>query len=87
MRVKLWVKLASTLFAVILCVLFSVYMIKDHGMVKAAWSAALWSLVSTSVFVATRLYHSSKGRRCELCNDMPAQEVQKTTHEANIIAE
>jgi len=33
--------------------------------------SALWAAVSSTLFVATRLYHSSRGRHCAYCGDTP----------------
>jgi hypothetical protein len=33
--------------------------------------SALWSALSSTLFVAARLYQSSRGRHCALCGDTP----------------
>lgn len=42
-----------------------------RGGEQALTQALVWAPITAAVFVATRLYHIRRGRRCELCNDMP----------------
>jgi len=42
-----------------------------RGGQQAMGQALFWAPITASVFIATRLYHIRRGRRCELCNDMP----------------
>lgn len=42
-----------------------------RGGEQALAQALIWAPITAAVFAATRLYHIRRGRRCELCRDMP----------------
>lgn len=62
-------------FVFILCLSFAVIalglMARGRPDASALFHASIWAPIAATIFVATRLYHSSRGRRCDLCRDMP----------------
>ena len=71
MGTKFWVLRATKVFTLVAILLFMVEILKGHKPSSALAFALLWSFIVTAIFIATRLYHSSKGRHCSLCNDTP----------------
>jgi len=71
MRLSFWIKRFAVVFTGIFLVLLAVGMMKGRPLRQVTIESLVWSAVATSLFVATRLYHLSKGRRCELCQDAP----------------
>ena len=60
-------------FAIVFAVLFVVSMMKGRGVAGGLEYAALWSVISTAVFVAARRYHLRRGEACALCDDLPIE--------------
>jgi len=73
MPLSFWIRRFITVFAGVFLVLFAVGLVKGRSLPQVAFESAVWSGAATSLFVATRLYHLSKGRRCELCQDAPPE--------------
>lgn len=71
MGASFWIRRAASVFAMIAAVLFAVSLLKGRGLLGSAELAAVWASASTAVFVGARLYQSSRGQRCELCQDVP----------------
>ena len=71
MGFKFWLFRATSVFTVIFFLLGIIYYFKGYETQEAILSAVIWSFISTSVFICTRLYHSKKGRSCAICNDTP----------------
>lgn len=71
MSTKFWILRAIRVFTLVAILLFMVEILKGHDIQSALSFALLWSFIATAIFIATRLYHSSKGRHCALCNDTP----------------
>jgi hypothetical protein len=71
MGTAFWIRRAATVFALVAAVLLVVSLLKGRGLTGSAEFAAAWSVVSTAVFIGARLYQSSRGQHCELCQDIP----------------
>lgn len=72
MGTPFWIRRAATVFAMIAAVLFVVSLLKGRGLLGSAEFTAVWASASTAVFIGARLYQSSRGQHCELCQDIPA---------------
>lgn len=51
--------------------IFGGQLLIGRGGEQALTQALVWAPITAAVFTATRLYHIRRGRRCELCGDMP----------------
>jgi hypothetical protein len=73
MGARFWIKrcLAVALGAFLLLLLAE--RLKGHGWREALAFSAAWALISASIFIGTRLYHSSHGQACAMCKDMPEE--------------
>ncbi len=69
MGIKFWLKRTATVFLCVLVILVIVELLKGHTLFESVIFALLWSTISTTIFIATRLYYSRKGVACDLCND------------------
>lgn len=72
MGTAFWIRRTATVFAIVATVLYVVSLLKGRGFLGSAEFAAVWAAASTAVFVGARLYQSSRGQHCELCQDVPA---------------
>ena len=73
MRIGFWVKRTSLVFSVVFVVLVAVELLKGHGLEAGLLFALLWSVISTAVFIGTRIFYVSRGKNCPMCNDLPQQ--------------
>ena len=71
MGTAFWIRRAATVFSMIAAVLFVVSLLKGRGLAGSAEFTAIWATASTAVFIGARLYQSSRGQHCELCQDIP----------------
>ncbi|MEW6992008.1 hypothetical protein AADZ91_15170 [Colwelliaceae bacterium 6441] len=67
LSLKFWLIRAIKIYCSVAIILLIVELIKDHTLINAIYFALFWSFITTSVFIATILYHLSKGRHCQLC--------------------
>lgn len=64
-----WLIRSIKVYVMVTVILFVVELLKGHAFLDAISFALLWSLITTVIFISTRLYHLSKGRECPLCQD------------------
>ena len=77
MRFNLWFKRFLQVFLVTFAILTASEMLKQHGFTSALRFAALWSFLSSSIFIGIRIYYTSKGKNCPMCNDLPQTQQPK----------
>ena len=77
MRFKFWLKRFLQVFLVAFAILTASEMLKHHGLGNALQFAALWAFLSTSIFIGVRIYYTSKGKNCPMCNDLPQTQQHK----------
>ena len=73
MDARFWIKRFLTVAVGAFLVLLLAERLKGHGWRAALVFGAEWALISTAVFVATRVYYARKGVACALCKDMPEE--------------
>jgi len=73
MRLFFWIKRFLTIFTGAFILLFAVGIARGRPMRQVLFDSVVWSGIAAALFVATRLYHLSKGRKCELCQDAPPE--------------
>lgn len=71
MGAKFWIVRFAKIFLSILLVLGAVSVLKGREINEALAFNAFWSLISTGIFISTRLYRSRRGEHCALCQDIP----------------
>jgi hypothetical protein len=60
--------------AIVFGVLFAVSLLKGRGIAGGLEFAALWSVVSTTVFVAAQAFQARRVASCEICEEGPSVE-------------
>ena len=73
MGYKFWIKRALKVYISVALILFIVELIKENTVQNAIYFALLWSLITTVIFISTRVYYLSKGVKCHICQDSPEQ--------------
>jgi ATP/ADP translocase len=71
MRFNFWFGRFLTVFAWVFVILVASELLKHHGWNTALRFAALWAAISTSIFIAVRIYYTRQGKNCPMCNDLP----------------
>ena len=69
MGYKFWIVRALKIFTGVSIVLLVVQLLKQHSIEDSIIFAVIWSFLTTLVFIVSRVYQSSKGVECALCND------------------
>ena len=57
----------------VFAVLFVVSLTKGRGVAGGLEYAALWSVITTVVFIVGRRYQIRRGEACALCDDLPVE--------------
>ena len=76
MPLSFWIKRFLAVFSGVFLVLLAVGLLKDRPLRQAVAESALWAAISTTIFIATRVYYSRRGQHCELCGDTPGLDGQ-----------
>lgn len=66
-----WIKRFFLVYVGVSLVLLLSERIKGHGWRGALTFSALWAVITTTVFIATRMYYSRRGVACPVCQDTP----------------
>ncbi|MEO6003507.1 MAG: hypothetical protein ABIZ04_23085 [Opitutus sp.] len=74
MKPSFWIKRFFVVFAGVFVVLIIAGLLRGRPIAGVATESAIWSGITSAVFVATRIYHSKRGRECALCGDTPGQD-------------
>ena len=73
MGARFWIRRFFTVAMGAFIILLLAERLKGHGWRTALVFGAAWGLITAAVFVATRMYHASRGRACAMCKDMPEE--------------
>lgn len=71
MRPIFWIRRFFLVYLGGFAVLVVAGLIRSRPWEVVLGDSALWAGLAAGLFIATRLYHSRKGRHCALCRDMP----------------
>jgi hypothetical protein len=71
MRTFFWVRRFCMVLMGVFAVLFTVYLVRGRELGWAFREAAIWSGISSTVFLISGLYYSRRGRACMLCDGLP----------------
>ena len=70
MSTLFWLKRSFAVFFCVFAGLTAVELLKRHALPSAITFAALWALIATGIFTATRVYYARRGIACAMCNDI-----------------
>lgn len=66
-----WIKRFLIVLAGAFALIFLVQLLKGHDLDYALSEAAIWSLVSATIFTGARFRQSRQGKHCAICKDTP----------------
>jgi len=66
-----WIRRYGQVWAIALAVIAVAQYAKGRPLGDAVLQGLLWGGISASVFTASRIYQSRRGRHCALCRDTP----------------
>ena len=72
MGTAFWIRRFALAFTIAFVVIAGAQLLRGREVRSSLEHGLLWALVSAGVFVGARLYQSSRGKHCALCNDIPA---------------
>jgi hypothetical protein len=70
-RIGFWLKRGLFVLSATFVLLFVVEILKGHGLEPSAEFGIIWSAISTTIFLGTRIFYVSRGKNCPMCNDLP----------------
>ena len=71
MSTGFWIRRFAIVFLGAFALIALAQWLKGNSAVYALRQGAIWGLISSSVFIAARVYHSRRGQPCQLCKDTP----------------
>lgn len=78
MGFKFWFVRMLKVYIGVATLLFIAELFKQKSLQQALIFACTWSLITTAIFISSRLYQSRKGVECTLCNDIPNKSKKNT---------
>jgi hypothetical protein len=72
MPIKKWIVQYLIMLAMVFVILALVQYLKGRGLAYATEFGILWSFITSTIFLGTRMYKYRKHTYCALCNDIPA---------------
>lgn len=67
-----WIRRYLTAFVVAACLIGGSQLLRGHTVGYSVTHGLIWGAISSTVFVATRMYYSRRGYVCAMCQDTPA---------------
>ena len=71
MGASFWIRRFLTVLFSAFVIIGGVQLLKGHSPSYAAFQAAVWSLLSATVFTVSRFFQARRGQHCALCKDTP----------------
>ena len=71
MATRFWVQRFFVVFAGAFLVIAVAQFLKHHDLSYVLKDGLIWAGATAAVFTAARIYQSSKGQHCAVCNDTP----------------
>jgi len=71
MKAFKWIRLYFTAYVVTCAVLVLAGFARGRAWAVVRADSALWAGITAAIYVAAKYYHSSRGRPCELCQQIP----------------
>jgi hypothetical protein len=66
-----WIKRFLVVAIAAFAVLTLAQLLRGHELVAAVTFGLSWGVLTSVIFTGTRMYRSSKGQHCAICNDTP----------------
>lgn len=71
MGTAFWIKRFLVVLAGAFAVIGAAQLLRGHDLAYSLSQAAIWSVITATVFTVARLYQSRRGQHCAICKDTP----------------
>ncbi|THD08302.1 hypothetical protein [Rhodanobacter lindaniclasticus] len=71
MGTTFWIKRFLTVLVGAFVIIGTVQMLKGHDLLYSVTQAAIWGVITATVFAVGRIYQSRRGQHCAICKDTP----------------
>ncbi|HEX8281646.1 MAG TPA: hypothetical protein VF551_09725 [Chthoniobacterales bacterium] len=75
-----WIKRYFTVLVGAFIVICAAQLLKGHDLRYSAAQAAIWGVITASVFTIARWFQARRGQHCAICRDTP--EMQQTRRDS-----
>ena len=66
-----WIRRFVTAFVVAVGLIGGSQLLRGHTVDYSAMHGLIWGAISSSVFIATRMFYARRGYACAMCQDTP----------------
>lgn len=66
-----WVRRFLLVFGIAFAAIAAAHLLRGHELVYSLKESVLWAMISTNIFITSRIYQSRRGVHCALCKDTP----------------
>ncbi|HNV84477.1 MAG TPA: hypothetical protein PLF92_12165 [Arenimonas sp.] len=66
-----WVRRFLLVFGIVFAAIVAAHLLRGHELVYSLKESVLWAMISTNIFITSRIYQSRRGVHCALCKDTP----------------
>ena len=66
-----WIRRYLTVFVVAASLIGGSQLLRGHTLGYSATHGLIWGAISSTVFIATRLFYARRGYACAMCQDTP----------------
>lgn len=71
MGIRFWIKRFLTVLVGAFVIICAAQFLRGHDFRYAAVQAAVWGIITASVFTVARVFQSRRGQHCAICKDTP----------------
>ncbi len=72
-----WIRRYVTAFVVAVALIGGSQLLRGHTLGFSTMHGLIWGAISSSIFIATRLFYARRGYACAMCKDTPEFLVEK----------
>ena len=72
-----WIRRYVTAFVVAAGLIGGAQLLRGHTIGYSAMHGLVWGAISSSIFIATRMFYARRGYACAMCQDTPEFLVEK----------
>ncbi len=72
-----WIRRYLTVFFVASCLIGGSQLLRGHTVGYSTMHGLIWGAISSTVFIATRMFYARRGFACAMCQDTPDFLVEK----------
>jgi hypothetical protein len=76
-----WIRRYLTVFAVAVGMIAGAQLLRGHTVGYSAMHGLIWGAISSTIFIATRMYYARRGLACAMCQDIPEFRFEKKNNQ------